>query len=83
MDVYNYVYINFGRMAGQGSRVPHNLQLYMYLDLKYIYIFLELPLDVRLRLKIAPAGWHVMLGWQVAGKADDPGQVAGAMIKDN
>ena len=27
IDVYNYVYINFGRMAGEGSRVPHNLQL--------------------------------------------------------
>ena len=36
IDVYNYVYINFGRMAGKGSRVPHNLQLYMYLDLKAI-----------------------------------------------
>ena len=34
IDVYNYVYINFGRMAGEGSRVPHNLQLYMYLDLE-------------------------------------------------
>ena len=28
----------------------------------------KLSLNVRLRLKIAPAGWHVMLGRQVAGK---------------
>ena len=27
IDVYNYVYINFGRMAGEGSRVPQNSKL--------------------------------------------------------
>ena len=37
-------------------------------------------LHVRLRLKIAPAGWHVMVGRQVAGKTDDPGQTARAIV---
>ena len=46
-------------------------------------IALKVHSHVRLRLKIATAGWHVMLGQQVAGKTDDPVQAAGAMIKDN
>ena len=38
---------------------------------------------MRLRLEIAPAGWHVMLGRQVAGQTDDPAQAAGAVSSLN
>ena len=44
---------------------------------------MKLHLDVRLRLKIAPAGWHVILGRQVAGKTDYPGQATGALFSLN
>ena len=44
---------------------------------------MKLHLDVRLRLKIAPAGCLVMLGRQVAGKTDDPGQAAGVIFSLN
>ena len=43
----------------------------------------KLHFHVRFRLKIAPAGWHVMLGRQVAGPTDDPGQAAGAISSLN
>ena len=44
---------------------------------------LKLHLHVRLRLKIALAGWHVMLGRQVAGETDDPNQAAVAIFSLN
>ena len=44
---------------------------------------LKLHFHVRLRLKIAPAGWHVMLGRQVAGQTDDTGQAAWAISSLN
>ena len=46
-------------------------------------IALKVHLHVRLRLKIATAGWHVMLGQQVAGKTDHPCQAAGAIFSLN
>ena len=46
-------------------------------------IALKVHSHVRLRLKIATAGWHVMLGQQVAGKTDHPCQAAGAIFSLN
>ena len=49
----------------------------------FVWLSLKLHFHMRLRLKIAPAGRHVMLGRQVAGRTDDPCQAAGAIFSLN
>ena len=63
---------------GEFPRVRHSVNIN-----EMMWGPLKLPLHVRLRLKIAPASWHVMLGLQVAGKTDYPGQATGALFSLN